>query len=206
MECTFLSDQKGTKESPGSSSEEYKHSSRLPPDPVTGDASRTAIPQRRRGWYSRLSPLPRRCRWPGNQRKQSGWTKKARRLPPAVGAGPDMTGQIAWHKPGGPSGSGRPQLSPYQGPVAQKEGHTPLRVCPPEGTTYRRGPAKNGVLVPLPPRAKEPAAGAAEFPHKSSRRDWQLCGRMVSAPTPFLLYLYYPIHGETAGPLSRTRS
>ena len=41
--CAFLSDQKGTKESPGAGSEECQHSSRLPPDPVTGDASRESF-------------------------------------------------------------------------------------------------------------------------------------------------------------------
>ena len=57
------------------------------PGPHTGGASRKAIPQRRRGWYSRLSLLPRRCRWLAMGRKLSGWTEKARRLPPAVGVG-----------------------------------------------------------------------------------------------------------------------
>ena len=42
-ECSFLSDQKGTKESPGAGSEECKHSSRPPPDPVTGDVSRESF-------------------------------------------------------------------------------------------------------------------------------------------------------------------
>ena len=39
--------------------------SAYPRTPITGDASRAAVPRIRRGRCSRLSPLPRRCRWPG---------------------------------------------------------------------------------------------------------------------------------------------
>ena len=75
---------------------------------------------------------------------------------------PSMAGQTTWHELGGPGGSGKPKHLPRQGPVARKEGWRPLKFCPPEGSSSRRGPTKNGVLVPLPPWAKEPAAGAAE--------------------------------------------
>ena len=60
-------------------------------------------------------------------------------------------------------GVGGLKLLPRQGPVARKGRGQPLRVCPPEGINGQRCPTKNGVLVPLPPWAKEPAAGAAEY-------------------------------------------
>ena len=44
------------------------------------------IPRSRRGWCSGLLPLPRRCRWLDNLGKPSGWNRKARLVPAAVGA------------------------------------------------------------------------------------------------------------------------
>ncbi len=81
--------------------------------------------------------------------------------------------QTTWHKPGGPGRSSRLKPPSRQGPVARKERGMPLRVCPPEGTTCRRGLTKNGVLVPLPPWAKEPAAGAAESSFSCSFQGWK---------------------------------
>ena len=96
------------------------------------------------------------------------------KLSVGLGVGADVSsarrsspGHATWHKLGGPGGSGKPKLPPCQGPVARKEGKTPLKFCPPVENTGRRCPTKNGVLVPLPPWAKEPAAGAAEFPLES---------------------------------------
>ena len=85
---------------------------------------------------------------------------------------PSMAGQTAWYKPGGPGGSGKPKHLPRQGPVARKERWRPLKFCPPEGSSSRRG-RKNGVLVPLPPWAKEPAAGAAELSPLCSFQGWK---------------------------------
>ena len=55
--------------SPGVGSGECKHSSRPPPDPRYGRRFPEVFPRIRRGWCSRLPPLPRRCRWLGNQQK-----------------------------------------------------------------------------------------------------------------------------------------
>ena len=82
-----------------------------------------------------------------------------------------MADQTTWHRPGGPKETRKPQPLPCQGPMARKEGQTPLKFCPPGGTSRQRGPTKNGVLVPLPPWAKEPAAGAAELPRYVLSKD-----------------------------------
>ena len=55
---------------------------------------------------------------------------------------PSMVNQTVWQKPGGPGGSGKPKHLPRQGPVARKEGYTPLKFCPPEGTNRQRGRKK----------------------------------------------------------------
>ncbi len=187
--CPFLSDQKGTKESPGVGSEERQRSSRPPPDPRYGRRFPGNCSSHPARVVQSIAPLPRRCRWLGNFERvirldgesapgassRRGWSKlsgggtpplrKACVLrcrgglwPPAVyhPAKQHGTGQAA------PVGTSMPQPLPRQGPVARKEGHTPLRICPPEETNRQRYPTKNGVLVPLPPWAKEPAAGAAE--------------------------------------------
>ncbi len=72
--CAFLSDQKGTKESPGdaaigpAASRPVLHVG-LPPDPITGDASRETVPRIRRGQGRGLPSVPRRCRWPGKEER-----------------------------------------------------------------------------------------------------------------------------------------
>ena len=77
--CYFPNDGKVTKGSPGFVSEECKHSSRQPPDPVTGDASRGVVPRIRRGQGRGLPSFPRRCRWRGGLEKarQAGPGKRA---------------------------------------------------------------------------------------------------------------------------------
>ena len=99
------------------------------------------------------------------------------KLSVGLGVGADVSsarrsspGHATWHKLGGPGGSGKPKLSPCQGPVARKEGKTPLKFCPPVENTGRRCPTKNGGLVPLPPWAKEPAAGAAKLLFQPKRK------------------------------------
>ena len=198
--CYFPSDGKVTKGSPGdaaigrAASRPVLHVG-FPPDPryrgrIPGNC--TATPARVVQLIDCASaPLPLAGQF---AESPVGWTWKARRLPPAVGAGADLRAdsirpypnygsffvgadvssarsfppsQTTWHKLGGPDRSGKPKYSPRQGPVARKERRRPLKFCPPVETTSRRSPTKNGVLVPLPPRAKEPAAGAAElFPNR----------------------------------------
>ena len=41
----------------------------FPPDPRYGGRFPEVVPRTRRGWYRRLSLLPRRCRWLGNLEK-----------------------------------------------------------------------------------------------------------------------------------------
>ena len=75
-------------------------------------------------------------------------------------------GSTAWHNPGGPGRSGRSKPPPCQGPVARKEGQTPLRVCPPDEISRRRGPSKTafwflcrrGQRNPPPGRRNSPFA------------------------------------------------
>ena len=161
------------------------------PGPRYGGRLPGAVPRIRRGRCSRLPPLPRRCRWLGNPKKQSGWTEKARLVQAAVGAGPDTAG--GWYPPLPPTRQplrrGRCPHRPAVNCPAKQHGTgqaAPVGAAGPilrharaqwpgrRGTRHSnfarrtgfpaKGAAKNGVLVPLPPWAKEPAAGAAELP------------------------------------------
>ena len=185
--------------SPGTGSEECKHSSRLPSDPVTGGHLPGAIPRIRRGRCSRLPPLPRRCRWLGNiPESRPAGREKTRLEPAAVGAGPDTAG--GWYPPLPPTRQpfrrgrcphrpavncsakqhGTNQADPVgaAGPILRHaRAQWPGRRSRSHSNFARRtgflakGAAKNGVLVPLPPWAKEPAAGAAELSQKQIKRE-----------------------------------
>ena len=63
--CVLSNDGKNQR-SPGAGSEECQHSSRPPPDPRYEERFPEVVPRTRRGWFSGVSPLPRRCRWLGN--------------------------------------------------------------------------------------------------------------------------------------------
>ena len=211
--CAFLSDQKGTKESPGdaaigrAASRPVLHVG-LPPDPITGDASRETVPRIRRGQGRGLPSVPRRCRWPGKGERavrldgesapgassRRGWfdTGGWGRFPLSGGNGrrPKRVGIIRPYRKAavlgvgagvltGPSSTAQPN-SMAQARRTRLEHLAPTFAAPgpsgPEGERAAtqdlpagrdflpKGPGKNGVLVPLPPRAKEPAAGAAELP------------------------------------------
>ena len=58
---------------------------------------------------------------------------------PARRLTPDET---TWHKLGGPGGNGEPKPLPHQGQVAREGSGQPLKFCPPEGTSHRRGREK----------------------------------------------------------------
>ena len=66
--CVLSSDGKNQR-SLGVASKSPYGSSQLPPDPCYGGRLPEAVPRIRRGRYSRLPPLPRRCRWLGTPKK-----------------------------------------------------------------------------------------------------------------------------------------
>ena len=113
-----------------------------PRTPITGDASLEPFLASGAGSTVDCPHFPAAAAGRAASRKQSGWTEKARLVQAAVGAEPDTEGQTAWHRPGGPSGSGRLNPPPRQGPVARKEGYTPLKFCPPDGISRQRGRKK----------------------------------------------------------------
>ena len=72
--------------SPGTGSEECKHSSRLPPDPITGDASLGPFREPGAGGTVDCPRFPAAAAGWATSRKPSGWTEKARLVQAAVEA------------------------------------------------------------------------------------------------------------------------
>ena len=166
--CAFLSDQKGTKESPGAGSEECQHSSRLPPDPHYGRRfpdSHSSHPARAVQPIAPASPpLPLAGQF---AESPASWTEKARLVPPAVGAGAQLAGgetpplrkgRILRCRGGlwppavnfpakqhgksqaDPVGVPGPNLRRARAQWPGRRGQTPLKFCPPEGTFLPKGP------------------------------------------------------------------
>ncbi len=188
--------------SPGTGSEECKHSSRLPPDPITGDASLGPFLASGAGGAVDCPRFPAAAAGWAIQKNSPAGREKTRLEPAAVEAGADTTG--GWYPPLPPTRQplrrGRCPHRPAVNCPAKQHGTgqaAPVGAAGPilrharaqwpgrRGTRHSnfarrtgfpaKGAAKNGVLVPLPPWAKEPAAGAAES---------SFCGRMrTSAPT-----------------------
>ena len=209
--CSFLLAQKGTKDAPGTGSEERQRSSRLPPDPVTGDASPRPFRGPGAGGTADCLRFCAAAAGRAISRTQSGWTRKARRLPPAVGAGPDTESQSAWHQPGGP---GRRRNFSFAGVflfVCPKRNQkcpgswlrgAPALQSPASGLRYggrlpkavprtRRGWYSRLSLLPRRCRWLDNSKKAFRLDEESapvatSRRGGRYCGRMVSAPTPSL--------------------
>ena len=99
-----------------------------------------------------------------------------------------MADQTTWHRPGGPKETRKPQPLPCQGPMARKEGQTPLKFCPPGGTSRQRAPPKTafwflcrrGQRNPPPERRNFPAMF---FPRMERTKDPRgLAPRSASTP------------------------
>ncbi len=101
-ECSFLSDQKGTKESPGAGSEECKHSSRPPPAPVTEDASRKSFLESGAGGTADCPRFPAAA---------AGWAIQRRRGNLDGKSAPGACSRRGWWLIGG-----RRNAAPTQGP------------------------------------------------------------------------------------------
>ena len=148
--CSFLSEQKGTKESPGAGSEECQHSSRPPPDPVTGDAS----------WESFLEPgaggaadcFPFRA-------AAAGWTIQRRPGKLDEENAPGACSRRGWYVIGG-----RRNAAPTQGPGPGCRGG----LWPP--VVYRQT-KQHGISQAAPVGAADPNLhrARAQWPGRRSR-------------------------------------
>ena len=67
----------------------------------------------------------------------------------------------------------KPQISAAPGPSGPKGEGAATQVLPAGTILFAEGAGPNGVLVPLPPWAKEPAAGAAESSFSCSFPQWK---------------------------------
>ena len=70
-----------------------------PRTPVTGDASREPVFGRRRGRGGDCFRFPAAAADLAGSGERSGWTRKARRLSPAVGAGSNLSGRMGTSAP-----------------------------------------------------------------------------------------------------------
>ena len=98
----------------------------LPPDPHYGGRIPGTVPRVRRGQYRGLTTLPRRCRWPQGLGERAGWTRKARLVQAAVGAGRNNGGPVGTPAPTPNlwifAGGWYPPLRSWQGGDLKKPG------------------------------------------------------------------------------------
>ena len=138
--------------SPGPGSEERQRSSRQPRTPLRGTHPGRLCQNAGADGAADCLPFRAAAADLAVFRGRSDWTGKARRLPPAVGAGfCGLPSQTTWHKEGGPKERGRLFTFFTPGPSGPEGEWAATQGLPAGRNFFAEGAAKNGVLVPLPP-------------------------------------------------------